>query len=411
MAAPPWDLLLRRVHLCTLAPGSPLGELRDGALAVREGRIAWVGADRDLPAGAAAAAEVDGEGCWALPGLVDCHTHLVYAGNRAREHELRLSGASYAEIAGAGGGIRATVAATRAASQEQLLAQSRRRLDALLAEGVTTVEIKSGYGLDLDTERRLLRVARQLGRERPVRVETTWLGAHAVPPEFDGRPDAYLDLACQQVLPALAAEGLVDAVDAFCDVVGFSPDQVGRVFAAARALGLPVKIHAEQLSDQGGAALAARHQALSADHLEHLSPDGARALAAAGTVAVLLPGAFYCLRETRRPPVERLRALGVPMAVATDCNPGTSPLSSLLLALHLACTLLGLTPAEAVAGATREAARALGRGADRGTLEAGKRADLVLWEVERPAELCAQLGLAPPHRRMLGGEFRDVPHP
>ncbi len=416
-----WDLLVRHAHLATFAGSAPagahgcegqmLGERRDGAVALRSGRIAWIGADGDLPPGVKADAEIDAQGCWALPGFVDCHTHLVYAGNRSREHEMLLAGTRYAEIAKAGGGILSTVAATRAADDAALASASRPRLQALLAEGMTTVEIKSGYGLDLETERRMLRVARQLGREHFVRVSTTFLGAHALPPEFAGRSDDYIDYLCTIVLPALRAEGLVDAVDAFCDPVAFTPAQVGRMFEAARNQGLPVKLHAEQLSDQGGAELAARFGALSADHLEHLGESGARALAAAGTVAVLLPGAFYCQRETRPPPVEMLRALGVPVSVATDCNPGTSPLSSLLLALHLACTLFRLTAAEALAGATREAARALGRVGEIGTLEVGKRADLVLWEIERPAELCYHLGLAPPHRRFFDGALRDVPHP
>jgi imidazolonepropionase len=410
-AGPRWDLLLRRVHLATLAPGSPLGEARDGAVAVREGRIAWLGADRDLPARAQAGIELLGEGRWALPGFVDCHTHLVYAGNRAREHEMRLSGASYAEIARAGGGIQSTVAATRAATETDLLAASRPRLEALMAEGVTAIEIKSGYGLDLETELRMLRVARQLGQNHPVRVSTTFLGAHALPPEFARRPDDYVEYLCGTVLPAVRSEGLADAVDAFCETIGFTPAQIERIFAAARTLRLPVKLHADQLSDQGGGALAARFGALSADHLEHLSDAGVRAMAASGTVAVLLPGAFYCLRETRLPPVGALRAHGVPMAIATDCNPGTSPLSSLLLAMHMACTLFGLTPVEAIAGATREASRALGHGEQSGTLAVGKRADLVLWEIERPAELCYHLGLVPPHRRILDGAFRDVPRP
>jgi imidazolonepropionase len=407
----PWDLLIRRAHLATLAAKSGLGELVDGAIALREGRIAWLGADRDLPAGANVGAELDAERRWVLPGFIDCHTHLVYGGNRSLEHEMRLEGASYAEIAQAGGGIRSTVAATRIAGEEELLAASAPRLRALMSEGVTTVEIKSGYGLDLETERRMLRTARRLGAENPVRVVTTYLGAHAVPPEYAGRPDDYLDFVCGTVLPALRAEGLADAVDAFCETIGFTPQQVGRVLAAARALGLPVKLHAEQLSDQGGAALAASAGALSADHLEHLGEAGARAMAAAGTVAVLLPGAFYCLRETLRPPVELLRSCGVPMAVATDHNPGTSPLSSILLAMHLACTLFGLEISEALAATTREAARALGLAAEVGTLAVGKRADLVLWEIERPAELCYHLGLVPTHHRIFDGALSDVPRP
>lgn len=400
----PWDLLIRRAHLATFSGDSALGEVKNGALAVRAGRIAWLGADRDLPPEAHAETELEAEERWVLPGFVDCHTHLVYSGNRSGEHEMRLDGASYAEIARAGGGIRSTVAATRAASEEQLLAASSPRLRTLMSEGVTTVEIKSGYGLDLETEHRMLKTARRLEAENRVRVRTSYLGAHALPPEYAGRPDDYLDFVCHTVLPALHSERLADAVDAFCENIGFTPDQVARVFNTARSLGLPVKLHAEQLSDQGGAELASGFGALSADHLEHLSERGAKAMAAAGTVAVLLPGAFYCLRETRRPPVELLRSCGVPVAVATDNNPGTSPLSSILLAMHFACTLFELKTAEALAGATREAARALGLAEEIGTLAVGKRADLVLWEIERPAELCYHLGLVPLHRRFFDGK-------
>ncbi len=412
----PWDLLIRNAHLATFADASPYGEVHaspygevhDGALAVRAGRIAWLGRARDLPSGEAQR-EIDGEGGWLLPGLIDCHTHLVYAGNRAHEFELRLQGASYEDIARAGGGIRATVAATRGADEARLLAESRPRLARLMADGVTTVEVKSGYGLELEAERRLLRAARRLGETLPVRVTTTFLGAHALPPEYQGRADDYIEQVCQGMLPALHAEGLVDAVDAFCETIGFTPAQTRRVFQAARALGLPVKLHAEQLSDCGGAALAAGFRGLSADHLEHLSREGAAAMAQAGTVAVLLPGAFYFLRETRLPPVDLLRELGVPMAVASDCNPGTSPLTSLLLALNMACTLFRLTPAEALAGVTRNAARALGLLHDIGTLEAGKRADLSLWQVERPAELCYHLGYNPLCLRVFDGEPSHVP--
>ncbi|MCK0511519.1 imidazolonepropionase [Aromatoleum buckelii] len=401
-----WDLLFRRVHLATFAGDEPYGMLRDGALAVRAGRIVWLGAERDLPREARAAQEIDGAGRWLLPGLIDCHTHLVHAGNRAQEFELRLQGASYEEIARAGGGIRATVAATRAADEEALVAASRPRLDRLIAEGVTTVEIKSGYGLELSAERRMLRAARTLGDTAPVRVTTTFLGAHALPPEYDGRADDYIAEVCDVMLPALFREGLVDAVDAFCEHIAFSPAQTEAVFRAARALRLPVRVHAEQLSDSGGgAALAARYGALCADHLEHLSDTGAAALAAAGSVAVLLPGAFYFLRETQLPPVARLRALGVPIAIATDCNPGTSPLSSLLLALNMACVLFRLAPAEALAGVTRNAARALGRVSDLGTLEAGKLADLGLWNVDAPVELCYHLGYNPLALRMFGGQI------
>ncbi|NML19114.1 imidazolonepropionase [Azohydromonas caseinilytica] len=391
-----WDALWTHVHLATLAPAAAgYGELRDAALAVRDGRIAWLGSMRELPAGAQAAIEHDGQGCWVTPGLIDCHTHIVYAGNRSDEFEARLQGVSYEEIARRGGGIRSTVRATRAATFETLLAASLPRVATLLAEGVTTLEIKSGYGLDLDTEARMLRVAREIGRAEPVRVRTTYLGAHAVPPEFAGRTDDYVTRVCEEVLPALAAEGLADAVDAFCETIGFTRAQVERVFDAARRLQLPVKLHAEQLSDQQGSQLVARHGGLSADHLEWLSPQGVQALAAAGTVAVLLPGAYYFLRETRLPPLQALRDAGVPMAVATDCNPGTSPMPSLLAAMNLACTLFRLTPQEALAGTTRHAAAALGLSGQLGTLEPGKVADFALWAIDRPADLSCALGFNP----------------
>jgi imidazolonepropionase len=318
----------------------------------------------------------------------------VYAGNRSDEFEARLHGATYAEIAQRGGGIVSTVRATRAASEDELFEASLPRVRALLAEGVTTLEIKSGYGLEFEAERRMLRVARRIGRELPVTVRTTFLGAHAVPPEFAGRADAYIDEVSDRMLPTLVREGLVDAVDAFCETIGFSPLQTERVFRAAQALGIPVKLHAEQLSDQGGTALTARYHGLSADHLEYLSEDGIAAMAHAGTVAVLLPGAFYCLRETKLPPVDSLRAAKVPLAVATDCNPGTSPLTSLLLAMNMACTLFRLTPAEALAGVTIHAARALGV-QDVGTLAVGQRADFVLWDIERPADLAYAIGFNP----------------
>ena len=389
-----WDALWLNVNLATLQ-GAGYGEIRDGAIAVRDGRIAWLGARAALPGAAQAAVEHDGGGCWLTPGLIDCHTHLVHAGNRSDEFEARLNGVPYDEIARRGGGIVSTVRATRAADDQALYKASLPRVRSLLAEGVTTLEIKSGYGLESATEARMLRVARRIGAEWPLRVRTTFLGAHAVPPEFAGRADAYLDLVCDTMLPALVRDGLVDAVDAFCETIGFTPAQTARVFEAAARLGLPVKLHAEQLSDQGGAALVARHHGLSADHLEWLSADGVAALAAAGTVAVLLPGAFYFLRETRLPPVQALRDAGVPMAVSTDCNPGTSPMPSLLAAMNMACTLFRLTPLEALAGATRHAAAALGLAADAGTLCVGKRADFALWAVERPAELSYALGFNP----------------
>lgn len=398
----PRRTLFRHANLATLHGDTPWGWIADGALLTDGEAIAWVGADRDLPAGTAAEAEIDLQGALVTPGLVDCHTHLVYGGNRAREFELRLQGASYEQIAQAGGGIRSTVAATRAASDETLFAAARPRALALLAEGVTTVEIKSGYGLSAEHEARCLRVARRLGRELPISVRTTCLSAHAVPPEFDDRADDYLD-AVIGWLPALQAEGLVDAVDAFCERIAFSPAQTRRVFEAARRLGLPVKLHAEQLSDQGGAALAAKFDALSCDHLEYLSAEGIAAMARAGTVAVLLPGAYYFLRETRLPPIDALRAAGVPIAIATDHNPGSSPTLSPLLMLNMACTLFRLTPEEALRGFTQHAARALGL-ADRGVLAAGRRADLVVWALDHPNQLAYPFGQRPGARIFIAGQ-------
>jgi imidazolonepropionase len=395
-------------RLATMVAGPDYGAVEDGAIAVRAGRIAWVGARADLPSAmrGATTREHDAGGRWITPGLVDCHTHLVYAGSRAGEFEQRLNGATYEEIARAGGGIRSTVAATRVAPEAALLDASKSRLRELVAGGVTVVEVKSGYGLDGATEAKMLRVARALGQALPVTVRTTFLGAHALPPEFDGRADAYIDEVCERMLPEIARAGLADAVDAFCERIGFSPAQTERVFAAAKKHGLPVKLHAEQLSDQGGAQLAARYGALSADHLEYVGEDGVAAMARAGTVAVLLPGAFYFLRETRVPPIELFRHHRVPMAVATDCNPGSSPMTSLLLALNMACTLFRLTPQEALAGATREAARALGLGGEAGTLEAGKVADFALWDVDRPAELAYGIGANPLHAVVKGGVAR-----
>ena len=400
------DLLLRRARLVTLAGEAGWGLVEQGALAVRDGVIAWAGPEAKLPAGDATA-EVDLGDALLTPGLVDCHTHLVHAGNRYEEFERRLEGASYEEIARAGGGIAATVRATRAASESALLAESRPRFASLCSEGATTIEIKSGYGLDLDTEARMLRVARELGRESGRTVRTTFLGAHALPPEFEGRADDYIDHLAADVLPALAAEGLVDAVDAFCETIGFTPAQVARLFEAAASLGLAVKLHAEQFSDQGGAALVARYRGLSADHLEWLSPQGVDAMAKAGTVAVLLPGAFHFLRETRVPPIERLRAARVPMAVATDLNPGTSPLASILAAMSLACTHFRLTPSEALRGATHAGAAALGL-ADRGRLVPGQRADLAVWALDHPAGLAAQLGFNALSRSFIAGEESHV---
>ncbi len=393
-----WDLLFINVHLATMAGDgahdeSGYGAILDGAIAVKDGRIAWLGPRAALPTNQAATVH-DGGGCWLTPGLIDCHTHIVHAGNRSGEFEARLNGATYEDIARAGGGIMSTVRATRAASADELLAQSLPRVRSLLAEGVTTIEIKSGYGLDLASEEKMLRVARRIGRELPVQVASTFLGAHALPPEYVGRADDYIDAVCAMIAP-LAAAGLVDAVDAFCERIGFSHEQTERVFQAAQAHGLPVKLHAEQLSDQRGAELVARYDGLSADHLEHLSSEGIAAMAAAGTVAVLLPGAYYFLRDTNAPPVSALRALGVPMAVATDCNPGTSPMTSLLLAMNMVCTLWRLTPQEALAGCTVHAARALGLHDQVGTLAVGKRADFALWRIARPGELAYAIGFNP----------------
>ena len=388
----------------------PWGWLDDGAMLVDGDSLAWVGPAAELPAGLAADDEVDLQGALVTPGLIDCHTHLVYGGQRAAEFELRLQGASYEQIARSGGGIASTVAATRAASDAQLLASARRRAHTLMAEGVTTLEIKSGYGLSAEHEARCLRVARQLGRELALTVRTSALAAHALPPEFAGRPDAYLDAAIAW-LPALHAQGLVDAVDAFCDHIAFTPAQTRRVFDAARALGLPVKLHAEQLSNQHGAALAASYQALSCDHLEHLDDAGIAAMAAAGSVAVLLPGAYYFLRETQMPPVAALRRAGVPIAIASDHNPGSSPGLSLLLMLNMGCTLFRLTPHEALAGVTRHAASALGLGHSHGQLAAGRAADFVVWDLAHPRELSYWFGNQPCRQVVQAGRVRDKLQP
>lgn len=395
------DVLYANARVATLVGG--YGIIEEGAVAVRDGRIAWVGPRAEAPT---ADAVHDCGGLWLTPGLVDCHTHVVYAGNRSDEWEARLNGATYEDIARAGGGIMSTVRATRAASADALFDASLPRIRALLAEGVTTLEIKSGYGLDVESEAKMLRVARRVGEALPVTVRTTFLGAHALPPEYAGRADDYIDMLCADMLPALAARGLVDAVDAFCERIGFSHDQTARVFDVARRLGLPVKLHAEQLSDQGGAALVARYGGLSADHLEWLSDDGVAAMAQAGTVAVLLPGAYYFLRETRMPPLDALRAAGVPLAVATDCNPGTSPMTSLLLAMNMACTLWRLTPLEALQGVTVNAARALGL-RKTGTLAAGQRADFALWDIARPADLAYAIGANPCRGVVRAGVWRD----
>ncbi|WP_127569439.1 imidazolonepropionase [Glycocaulis alkaliphilus] len=373
-----------------------------GAIVIEGERIAWAGLQSDLPGAYSRAPSRDLEGRLVTPALIDCHTHLVHGGNRTREFELRLEGASYEEIARAGGGIVSTVTATRGAGEAQLLAEALPRLDALLAEGVATVEIKSGYGLDIETELAMLRVARALEAERPVTIRTSFLGAHAIPAEYKGRADAYIDEVCLPALRAAHAEGLADAVDGFCENIAFSADQIERVFAEGRALGLPVKLHAEQLSQQGGTQLAARYGALSADHLEYADEGDAKAMAKAGMVAVLLPGAFYFLRETKLPPIAALRQHGVPMALATDCNPGSSPLTSLLLTMNMGCTLFRLTPDEALRGVTLNAAKALGLD-DRGIIAPGKRADLAIWDAEIPAELAGRIGFNPLHQRMFGG--------
>ncbi len=399
----PADRLLTNATLATMAPGpQPYGLIGNGAVAVVAGLIAWVGAADAIPAAFAALPRRDLGGRLVTPGLIDCHTHSVFGGDRAREFEMRLQGASYEQVARAGGGIVSTVRATRAADEDALLTGALTRVDRLIAEGVCAIEIKSGYGLDIETEIRMLRVARSIAQARPIRVRTSFLGAHAIPPEYAGRADAYITEVCLPALEAAHAEGLADAVDGFCEGIAFSPDQIARVFDRARALGLPVKLHAEQLSDLGGARLAASYGALSADHLEYLAPADARALAQAGTVAVILPGAFYTLRETQAPPIAALREAGAAMAVATDCNPGSSPMVSLLLAMNMACTLFRLTPEEALAGVTRNAARALGL-ADCGVIAPGLRADLAVWDAGRPAALSYRIGYADLHARWFGG--------
>ncbi|WP_432284069.1 imidazolonepropionase [Aminobacter sp. BA135] len=396
----------RNARLATLAEAAAgLGIVENGAIAARDGRIVFAGPEADMPQALRDGADlVDCEGRWITPGLIDCHTHLVHAGNRANEFEMRLAGATYEEVARAGGGIVSSVKALRAASQADLVAQTLPRLDALVSEGVTTVEVKSGYGLDLDNEAKSLRAARQLAELRPVTVRTTFLGAHALPPEAGGDKDAYIDLVAGPMLDRIAAEGLADAVDGFCEGIAFSTAQMTRVFDAARAKGLPVKLHADQLSNLGGAALAAHYGALSADHLEYTDDTGAAAMAAAGTVAVILPGAFYFIRETKKPPVELFRRHGVRMAVATDNNPGTSPLTSLLLTMNMAATLFAMTVEECLAGTTREAARALGLLTETGTLEPGKWADLAIWDIESPAELVYRMGFNPLHARIWRGK-------
>ncbi|SDF58236.1 imidazolonepropionase [Bosea robiniae] len=399
------DKLWTNARLATMSAGvdTPYGAIEDGVIAARDGRIVFVGPRSEAPA-FQAAETIDCEGRWITPGLIDCHTHLVYGGDRAHEFELRLQGATYEEIARAGGGILSTVKATREASEDTLFASADRRLSALMAEGVTTVEIKSGYGLEQQAELKQLRVARRIGRERPVTVRTTFLGAHAVPPEYKGRSSDYTAKVAGPLLDAVAAEGLADAVDVFCEGIAFSPDETKAVFEAAKAKGLAIKVHAEQLSNLHGAKLAAEMGALSADHLEYLDEDGVIAMAKAGTVAVVLPGAFYFLRETQKPPIELMRKHGAAIALATDANPGSSPLTSPLLVLNMACTLFRMTPEEALAGLTRHAAKALGLQDEVGTLESGKRCDLAIWEIERPAELAYRIGFNPLHTRIWNGQ-------
>ncbi len=409
MSKAAFDHLWINARLASMQPGAiPYGAIDKGAIATRGGEIVWVGPQSDLsgPPASLTQALHDAEGCWITPGLIDCHTHLVYGGDRAAEFELRLEGASYEEIAKAGGGIVSTVKATREASEADLVATALPRLDALLAEGVTTIEIKSGYGLALTEECKMLGAARKLGEMRSVTVKTSFLGAHALPPEFEGRQGDYVT-AVEAMIPEVAARGLADAVDAFGERIAFTPEEVSRVFSAAKAAGLPVKLHADQLSDQGGAALAAGFGALSADHLEYASEEGLAAMAKSGSIAVLLPGAFYVLRETKLPPIEACRKLGVGMAIATDSNPGSSPVTSILLMLSMASTLFRMTPEESLAGVTREAAKALGLGKRLGTLEVGKQADFCLWEIERPAELAYRVGFNPLRQVVRQGDIRS----
>lgn len=406
-----WDHIWINGHFATMNPAikQPYGAIPNGAMAVHDGKICWLGLMDDLADAPEKLAKsvTDLAGAWVTPGLVDCHTHLVYGGNRADEFEKRLNGVSYEEIARAGGGIRSSVTATRAASEDDLVKHAQKRLNNLLREGVTTIEIKSGYGLRTEDEAKMLRAARRLGVENNIDVVTTFLGAHALPPEYADDADGYIDLVCSQMLPAIAAEGLADAVDAFCENIAFNTDQTRKVFEAASAHNLPVKLHAEQLSDQKGSILAADYHALSTDHLEYLEEDGVAAMAQAGVVAVLLPGAFYCLRETKLPPVDLLRQHGVDIAIATDSNPGTSPALSLLLMANMACTLFRMTPEEALAGITRNGARALGRGDSHGTLETGKVADFVVWDIDNPAELSYAIGGNPCKTVIRSGQIRQ----
>ncbi len=405
MPAAATNLLLTNVAIATMSEAdAAYGLIENGTVAVSGGSIAWVGEIANTPDEFTSFERIDLSGKLITPGLIDCHTHIVFGGNRAREFEMRLQGATYEDIARAGGGILSTVEATRAASEDELLEAALPRVDAMLAEGVTTIEIKSGYGLTVDDELKMLRAARRVAEVRPAAVVTSFLGAHAIPPEYRGRADAYLEDVCFPALDKAHDTTLADAVDGFCEGIAFSPAQIERLFVKARSLGLPIKLHAEQLSDLGGAALAARHNALSCDHLEYLGAEGIEAMAKSGSIAVMLPGAFYTLREKQLPPVEALRKAGVPMAVATDCNPGSSPMTSLLLAMNMACTLFRMTPEEALAGATRNAAKALGL-TNCGTIAAGNRADLAVWNASHPAELAYRIGFNPIHKRMFKGEW------
>lgn len=396
--------VIENVRVATMQDPAHFNVIAEAAVVVKDETVVWLGSHHELPQAYQQGDRFDGDGGLLTPGLIDCHTHLVWAGSRANEFSMRLHGKSYEEIATAGGGILSTVSATREATEAELLELATKRAKALIEQGVTEIEIKSGYGLDQNTELKQLRVARQLGKTLPIKVHTTFLAAHALPPEYQGRADAYIDLICETMLPAAVEQGLVDAVDVFCERIGFTREQTERVFKAAHKLGLPVKLHAEQLSDQDGAALVAQYQGLSADHLEYLSEQGIAAMASAGTVAVLLPGAFYFLRETKYPPIEALREAGVPIAIATDANPGSSPIHQAQLMLHMACTLFRLTPEEALAGMTRHAAKALGSETS-GYIAAGMQANLALWDVQEPAELCYQFGVNPLRGRWFQGRF------
>jgi imidazolonepropionase len=400
---PSFDTIYVGFHAATMVSTKDYGPIENAAIGVKHGQITWLGPVSELPNHTATI--IDLGGGWVTPGLVDCHTHLVFGGDRSAEYEMRLQGASYQAIAKAGGGIVSTVTDTRNASAEALFTAAEKRLCALMADGVTCVEVKSGYGLDLVTEEKMLRVARSLGEKLSVTLQTTCLAAHAIPPEFQGQADAYIDLVCEEIIPAIAKAGLADAVDGFCEGIAFSVAQIERVFDTALAFDLPVKLHAEQLSNLGGSGLAARYKALSSDHLEYLSDADAKAMAIAGTVAVILPGAFFCLKETKQPPIQRLRELGVPMAIASDCNPGSAPVLSLRLMMNMACTLFGFTPLEALQGATRHGAQALGLGHSHGQLKVGYAADFVCWEIQKPAELSYWLGGQLVKHRVVAGQI------